>query len=244
MKTKKIIDFINKYTIGDVDSVKMVVDANTLSVDALTGKRNCRYYVKMKDTDLDDGEFGIYNSKLLKNILGVLDDDITIKYNKSNSLINALDINDKSMRKATVVTSDLSILDPIKPMKQLPDDFVVVMNITADFIKDFSQSLTALGAENITFPAYSKKDDLSIIFGLMKTSNTNTISLGLKDYMITESTKDTLRNNLTFDGKTLLQILLANKDITGTLSIFDDLMIIDYASDEYENKYLLVALPD
>ena len=244
MKTKNLINLISKYSISDVDSVKYVVVDSAIQIEALNGKRNCRYSIKMKNTDLQDGVFGIYDSKTLKAVLGVLGDDILVKYNKVDNSIKTLEMKDSKGKTVSMVTSDLSILDEVKPFKGLPDDFNVVIKITDEFISDFSKSMTALSVENITIPAYSDKSKISMLFGLVKNSNTNKIELSLTEYLDVEKSKDEVTSSLTFDGKTLLQILSANKDVDGTLKIHDDLMMIDYDNDEFENKYVLVALRD
>jgi len=248
MKKKRLVELISKYNVAKTEQVIYKCLNKEILVEAKTENKNLRITVKLKDSILEDGSFGILDTKTFKAMLSVLNEDIAVKYDKSGDDIISLNIRDTNKRNVKIVTGNLSIFEEVEPVKTLPSDYPVVMNISDEFIRDFTNSMSALNVDSFSISRFTDINNVKLMFGFNSHTNTDTITIPLKNYI--DKSKDKaesigeLENEVYFDARSLLEILTVNKEIaeSGKILIHDRLIRIEYNTADFECQYLMVSL--
>lgn len=242
MQKSKLEKFITKYNLGgSCESVIFKSDGMNLSVRAISDDKNVLGEVTVQDINFPEGEFGVYDTKKLRSILGVLDDTLTIGLNKKsvNDTPTSLNITDGNTR-ATFVLADPSVIPPVPELKKLPPmDFTI--NLDQKFIQTFIKAKSALN-EVETFAIMSSGEDntVSVVIGHSNT-NTNRIT-------ITASTDKVCRlSPINFSANYLREILTANKDNpnggTATLQVSSKgIALVQLDSPDFKVSYYLVQI--
>jgi hypothetical protein len=237
MEKSKLEKFITKYNLGgSCESVLFKSDGDTLSVRAISDDKNVLGEISVDDINFPEGEFGVYETKKLRSILSVLDENITIKANITNGKTTGLNITDSST-KATFVLADASVVPQVPDLKKLPPmDFTITLD--EKFVSTFIKAKGAL-SEVETFAVISDGDDktATVVIG-HSTLNTNRISITAK------TDKSTKIAPINFSANYLREILTANREITtGTLQVSSKgLSVATFEANGFTSKYYLVQI--
>jgi len=213
MEKSKFERFISKYNLGgSCESVVLKSEGRTTTVRSISDDKNVLGEIVASSLDFPEGEFGIYDTKKLRSILSVLEEQLTIATQTSGDKVTALNITDGST-KTTFVLADQSVIPTVPELKKLPPmDFTITLD--AKFVNTFIKAKGAL-SEVETFTVMSDGNDntASVILGYAAT-NTNRI-------VITANTNTAVQMEPTsFSANYLREILSANKEVTtGTLEI-------------------------
>lgn len=231
MEKSKIDGFINRYNLGsEIESVLINATKNELTVRMISDDKSLLGDVtKSNNSGFPEGSFGIYTTSQLKQLLSVLDDDITIKEGTASLIFS-----DKGT-KINYMLADESVIPKVPDLKKLPD-FDIEVSLDSDFVNKFVKSKAAL-SEVESFAFMSKNGKSEIVLGY-STTNTNSISLEVS--VTTEGDVDPIL----FSAKYLRQILLANKSSTqSTMKISTEgLAHVSFDDGEYISNYYLVQI--
>lgn len=237
MEKSKLEKFITKYNLGgSCESVLFKSDGDTLSVRAISDDKNVLGEVSVENIAFPEGEFGVYETKKLRSILGVLDENITVKPNVTNGKTTGLNLTDNST-KATFVLADSSVVPQVPDLKKLPPmDFTITLD--EKFVSTFVKAKSAL-SEVETFAVLSNGEDktASVVIG-HSTLNTNRIS-------ITANTdKVTTMQPINFSANYLREVLTANREVnSGTLQVSSKgLAVASFSANGFTSKYYLVQI--
>lgn len=251
MKKKKLVDFINRYNLAKTEKVIYKVDNGNILVEAKPEVGGFRISVQAKNTNLQDGLFGVLETSTLKKMLGVLGDDITITYSaNSTGEINSLHIKDDTKKDVKFVTTNINIIDAVDPVNSLPETYPIVMNITETFFNDFDKSLTALDSGVFVLSKFNLITHLKMMFGYNASANTDCITIPLGESLVNSPRLSECVGNFEtevfFDARNLIEILRANRDIldSGVIMICEDLLRVEFNNDDFKCQYLLIALGD
>lgn len=237
MEKSKFERFIGKYNLGGAcESVTFRSDGNTLSVRTISDDKNVLAEVSVEGIKFPDGEFGVYDTKKLRSILSVLDENLTVKTNTSSGKVTGIDLTDGNT-KATFVLADQSVIPAVPDLKKMPPADVTI-SLDEKFVNTFVKAKNAL-TEVETFAVMSEGEDktASVVIG-HSTNNTNRI-------YITATTKEvTELQPISFSANYLREILSANKDVkNGTLKISSKgLAIASFEADGFTSTYYLVQI--
>jgi len=236
MKKESLLQFIDKYSLGDNISTVLIKSENdTVSVDFISDDKTTKGTVVMNDfKDLGEAELGIYNTGKLKKMLDVLDDTIDIEYKKESSAnkISSVILSDKKIKTKYVVCEQSVI--PVVPKMKAEPPYEIEVDIDTDFIDDFIRVNNAIDAE--TFTAIADDDSIKFVFGYVKHTNTNTITLDIKAKTQSKIDEVTLNSNM------LTEVLKANRGLSGSIKISSaGLSFIKFTSTKFETEYYLVA---
>lgn len=242
---KQLVDkFIRKYNLGgNIESVKWSVNDQdkTLKVAAKSEDRNTVVYVELTNFDgiTDTIDFGVYETKKLRQLMGVFDQSFDVTVNKKGDEVRSLDLSDANME-VRFVASSLSVVSSIPSPKDTPPfDVDIVVNET--FTKNFYKAKSALpGADTFTL-MNGKKGGLKLILGY-SSNNTDRITMDVE----TLDGKDTLPNPLHFQSGVLKEILSANEECEQAVLRVSErgLANVVFEKDNYKSSYFMVALPD
>ncbi len=213
MQKTKFEKFISKYNLGgSCESVVFKSDGAVLSVRAISDDKNVLGEVILKEANFPEGDFGVYETKKLRSILSVLDENLEIKTISVNDKTTGLNITDGET-KATFVLADISVVPVVPELKKLPPmDFTITLD--EKFVNTFIRAKGAL-SEVDTFTVISEgKDTTATVVIGHSNLNTNRIAINAT----TDKTVELAPIN--FSAKYFKEILVANKDATnGTLEV-------------------------
>lgn len=230
MEKSKFEGFINRYSLaGEIESVIINSEKDTLSVKMISDDKSLLGSVSMENKSFPEGRFGVYTTSQLKQLLSVLDDDITV-----NATEYSLKFNDKGTRVNYMLAKE-SIIPKVPETKRLPD-FDIEVKLNSDFISKFIKSKSALAeADSFTFTSKGKK--AQVILGY-STSNSNMISLDVESN-VTDNVKP-----ISFSAKYLKNILLANKESSDAVLRIstEGLAHVKFDDGTYKSEYYLMEV--
>ena len=232
MNKQKLTGFIEKYSLGNtIESVPWSIKNNTLATDFVSDDRTLLGNVKLNSFEIDDTEFGIYNTTQLQKMISVLGSDVKVNLKKVDKRAIAIDMTDDEVS-LNYMLADLDIIPRAPKLKTLPDTTVVI-KIDNDFITKFVRAKNAL-SESDNFTVISN-NITQIIIG-ESDSNTNKININVK----TESSQP--MSAISFNANYLKEILAANRDHTsGKMEVCaGGLAILTFSNADYTSKYYLV----
>jgi len=231
MKKTSLEGFISRYNLGgEIESVKIVSDKAGMSVKFISDDKTLLGTVTSEDTEFANGEFGVYTTSQLKNLLGVLDANINVTAGSA-----ALEFSDNSTM-VNYMMADLSVIPAVPDIKQVPD-FESEITLSDEFISRFIKSKSALN-ESDTFTFQCKGSKGEIILGYSKI-NSNRISIKVD----CTCTKDSV-GPISFSAKYLKEILNANRTPkAANLKIATaGLAHCTFESEGFKSEYFLVEV--
>ena len=171
MKKSSIEGFISRYNLGgEVESVKIESTDSGMSVRFISNDKTLLGDVMSEETGFPNGEFGIYTTSQLKNLLGVLGKDIDIKSGDASIIFSDGKTN------VNYMLADLSVVPIVPDLKQLPP-FTSTINMDGDFIATFTKAKGAM-TDSDTFTFTCKEGVGEVILGYSKI-NSNRISMNV-----------------------------------------------------------------
>lgn len=243
MDIKLLETFIEKYNVGGLEAVKWTVNSTTktLSVAAKTEDRNTVVYVDYTGFDAitEDMEFGVFETKKLKQRLSVFGKSVVLAVNKSGTRVSSIDFSDDEME-ARFVTSDLSVVSSAPTAKALPE-FEVEVLIDEKFITNYNKAKKSIPEADKFTLMNDKKGSLKLVLGF-SSNNTDRVTMDVQAV----DGKKTLAQPLSFQSKVLADILSVNSDSDrAILKVSDNgLSNISFEKDGFKSNYFMVAIPD
>ena len=237
MQKTKLNKFIQKYNLGgNVNSVKWKSGGDKLSTTFVTPDKSLLGTVTVDKFKFEDAELGIYQTDLLKNLLGVLDDDLSLTLSRFGDKAVALKAKNGSVS-VDYVLSDLSVIADPPELKRLPD-FGTQIKLDAKFIDTFVKGKSALSDVD-TFTILKTDNGVEVVIGYSST-NTNRVNIPV------DTVTEDLTDSVTFNANLFKEVLVANKECTSAvLEVSNDgLARVNFKIDEYDSTYYIVAMTD
>ena len=235
MNKNNLLKFIQKYSLGGlIESVAWNAEGTKLSVRFISDDKTLLGEVEFNAYTSTPMNVGIYTTSLLKNMIGVLDSDLTLKVDKAGeksvSLKLASDETETSYQLA-----DLGVIPPVPDLKTLPN-FGISIDMASNMIDKFIKAKGALSDVD-TFTIFTEGGDLKMAIGYSSISTNRVTFTAQKDYA--ETVKP-----ISFSAKYLKEILTANKEATSAkLKVSTDgLSNVEFQIDDFVCKYYLVEI--
>lgn len=222
--------FINRYNLGgEIESVIIKSTDDGLSVRMISDDKTLLGQVTVSETELPNGEFGIYTTSQLKGLLSVLDDGITVE-----EVTGALKFSDRGTKVQYMLAAP-SVIPAVPDLKQLPP-FDVEITLDGDFVNKFIKSKGVL-SEADTFTFVRKDNRSEIILGY-SSINSNRISIE-----VTANDGDDVQP-IAFSAKYLKAVLVANKGskISSLKISSKGLSHLHFEDGDYTSDYYLVEM--
>ena len=199
---KTVLDrFINKYNLGgSAEAVLWEVDKKSMKTRAVSDDKHVLTEVSTTEAGFDEGEYAIYNTALLRSLMGVLEEEIQVKPQITNKKVTSLQFRDAST-KVVFVLANPSVIPAVPALKALPE-FDLEIKLDSKFMSTFIKSKNAL-PEVETFTVV----DNGIVLGYSKQTNTNRVSFNV------DATGE-MDKSISFSARYLKEILVANKEAT------------------------------
>jgi len=230
MNKNKFEGFLNRYNLGgEVESVMINVENDTVSTRMISDDKTLLGTVSMKESALPVGRYGVYTTSQLKQLLSVLDNNIEVTANDSSLVFT------DEVSKMQYMRAQESVIPNVPDLKDLPN-FDVEITLDDEFVNRFIKSTGAL-SDSDKFTFTSKNGVHEIVLGFA-TINTNRISIKVD----AKVEKDV--DSISFSAKFLKAILVVNKGSTqSSLKIATGgLCVASFAGGDYTSEYFLVEI--
>ena len=235
MNKNNLLKFIQKYSLGGlIESVAWNAEGTKLSVRFISDDKTLLGEVEFNAYTSTPMNVGIYTTSLLKNMIGVLDNDITLKVDKAGDKAVSLKLSSDDTE-TSYQLADLGVIPPVPDLKQLPD-FNIDIEMASTMIDKFIKAKGALSDVD-TFTVFTEGGDLKMAIGY-STISTNRVTFTCEKGYAGEV------KPISFSAKYLKEILTANKEATAAklkVSV-DGLAHVEFIIDEFVCKYYLVEI--
>lgn len=235
MNKNNLLKFIQKYSLGGlIESVAWNAEGTKLSVRFISDDKTLLGEVEFNAYTSTPMNVGIYTTSLLKNMIGVLDNDLTLKVDKAGDKSVSLKLSSDETE-TSYQLADLGVIPPVPDLKQLPD-FNIDIEMASTMIDKFIKAKGALSDVD-TFTVFTEGGDLKMAIGYSSISTNRVTFTAQKDYA--ETVKP-----ISFSAKYLKEILTANKEATSAkLKVSTDgLANVQFQIDDFICKYYLVEI--
>jgi len=236
---KSILErFISKYNLnGAAESVSWTTDGTSLNTQFISDDKNVLGVISTSEMGFEEGEYAIFDTTVLRGMIGVLDEDIEIVVNKSKGNAKSLGLRDTAAAKVTFVLAEPSVIPVVPDVKALPE-FVMEIALYNKFMSTFVKCKNAL-PDVETFTVVTEDGKTQIILGYSAAQNTNKVAFGVE---LQEG--EGLDRGVSFSARYLKDILLANKEARGgTMKVSDKgLSYVSFDIDGFKVEYYLVEI--
>jgi hypothetical protein len=235
MNKNNLLKFIQKYSLGGlIESVAWNADGTKLSVRFISDDKTLLGEVEYNAYTSTPMSVGIYTTSLLKNMIGVLDNDLTLKVDKAGEKSVSLKLSSDETE-TSYQLADLGVIPPVPDLKAMPD-FGISIDMASNMIDKFIKAKGALSDVD-TFTIFTEGGDLKMAIGYSSISTNRVTFTAQKDYA--EMVKP-----ISFSAKYLKEILTANKEATNAkLKVSTDgLSNVEFQIDDFVCKYYLVEI--
>ncbi|MFZ4600156.1 MAG: hypothetical protein ACOYNN_16070 [Terrimicrobiaceae bacterium] len=235
MNKQNLLRFIQKYSLGGlIESVAWNAEGNKLSVRFISDDKTLLGEVEFNAFTSNSMNVGIYTTSLLKNMIGILDNDIQLKVEKAGEKSVSLKLSSDETE-TSYQLADLGVIPPVPDLKALPD-FGIDIEMASTMIDKFIKAKGAL-SDIDTFTVFTEGGDLKMAIGYSSIS-TNRVTFSCQKGF-TGDVKP-----ISFSAKYLKEILTANKEATSAkLKVSTDgLSHVEFQIDDFVCKYYLVEI--
>jgi hypothetical protein len=237
MIKKNLFDrFITKYNLnGSTERVTWVATKGTLTTKFMTDDKNAIGEVTLNEHVLDDGSYYVIETSQLKNLMGVLGEEISLKVQSTNGRTTGLLLSDGESKATFILASDDSSIPktpkPKVDFNQFP--FQISIPIDKNFMERFNRAKGGL-PDVTTFTVLCDGKTVDIVLGY-STINTNRIALKVQGSTMSKI------DPIDFHARSLRDIFTSNKEATaGTLDISTDgLLRVKLTQDDFTVSYYL-----
>jgi hypothetical protein len=230
----KLVDSIEKYYLnGLTESVKFSINYNSLVIPFSTTTRDVTGKIVMP-IELNDAEFGIFETSPFLKLLKILDTNIEMEYQQQYSIIEKLLIEDNQYKMMFSV-SDISLIP--KTPNVIDIEYQLIYNIESDFVTRFIDCKKALGPDVKTFVLEPQSEIARIILG-DPSGYANKL-----EFEIPAKTEGFPFASLLFPSDVLKEILTANKNFdSGIMKVNEGgLMYLMFMEGDVSSQYYIMA---
>ena len=101
---------INKYYLGEVESVKWKIQDKILTVDFMSINKEVIGNITHTDIDIEDSNLAIFDTKKLLNLIGITSGDLLINLEKTKAVYTKLYLADNDFNSMTNLSHHKNLL--------------------------------------------------------------------------------------------------------------------------------------
>jgi len=227
---------INKYYLGENESVKWYVEDKVLTVNFMSSNKEVIGELIHKNFDLEDSELAIYDTKKLLNLLNITTGDVLLELEKTHKIFTKIQISDQDFNLSYALADSL-LIGKVGTVTE--PNWDVIINLEKEQVSNLVKAKSALAeVDNMVITTeidMNKELMCKFTFGDEHGHN-NKIT-----YQLYGEINDS-NIQLPFNSNIFKTILNVNKDLDyGTLKISSKgLMKLEFVSGDTSCKYYLV----
>ena len=227
---------INKYYLGENESVKWYVEDKVLTVNFMSSNKEVIGELIHENFDLEDSELAIYDTKKLLNLLNITTGDVLLELEKTHKIFTKIQISDQDFNLSYALADSL-LIGKVGTVTE--PNWDVIINLEKEQVSNLVKAKSALAeVDNMVITTeidMNKELMCKFTFGDEHGHN-NKIT-----YQLYGEINDS-NIQLPFNSNIFKTILNVNKDLdSGTLKISSKgLMKLEFVSGDTSCKYYLV----
>jgi hypothetical protein len=227
---------INKYYLGEIESVKWIVKDNILNVDFMSLNKEIIGKLTYNNFNVEDCELAIFDTKKLLNLINITSGDLLISLEKTKSINTKLHIADNSYNLTYALADPLLIA---KTGTVNEPEWDAVLPLEREFVDHLIKAKGALqGVDNMTITPTKDLNDTNVCIFSFGDENGHNNKITYQMYGEIQS----LEVDIPFNSNSFKNILSANKDLEeGKIYInYEGLMKLCFKSEDSESEYYLI----
>ena len=219
---------INKYYLGQNESVKWVIKNNSINIDFMTPSKDVIGNVSCNDFQLEDSK--------LSSLVNICNGDLLLELEKNNAICTKLKISDLNFN-LNYALSDPLLINKVGEVT-IPE-WVVEINLTTEDIDNIIKAKSALSQiDNMLITTSTNldgEDVIEFVFG-DESGHNNKITYQIQGDIKEKNIK------LPFNSDTFKTILQANKDMGGGKLYLSSMGLIhlEFSLDGISSNYFIV----
>jgi len=244
MDKKQLETFIKKQHLGGtINAARWICKDNTLKAVIMSEDKKLLTSVEIEKFDgLPETELGILDISKLKQMMGVVNDDMSLELETDpadSKRVQSLVISGVSAS-VNYVTADLDVMKGAPKLKSVPS-YDVEIKLSEQFIETFLKAKAALpDVKLFTLIMSKKKNKLEMVLGYSGSVNNNRIVLQIQP----EAGKDTVKEPISFSAVALKEILSANSEcVDPVLKVSEQgLAFMEFGKDGFKSQYYMIKI--
>ena len=227
---------INKYYLGENESVKWKIKDKTLSIDFMSVNKEVIGKIVHQNFDVEDSELAIFDTKKFLNLLGITSGDLMFTLEKGKSVYTKLHFADNAFN-LTYALADPLLIGKVGSVTEPEWDAVLPLEKEyVDNLVKAKNALSGVGMMTVSVDVDLNGDTMCIFtFGDEQGHNNK----------ITYQMYGTIKNEkieIPFNSDMLRNILKENKDLEeGTIYLsYQGLMKLEFKSEDTLCEYYMV----
>ena len=227
---------IDKYYLGTNESVKWVIENNSLSIDFMTPTKDVIGKVTCKDFELEDSNLAIYDTKKLNSLISICNGDLLLELEKRNAIYTKLKISDLNFN-LNYALSDPLLIGKVGEVNEA--EWVVKLDLTQEDVVNIIKAKSALAQiDNMLVTTTTNLDGENVVEFVFGDESGHNKKI---TYQVLGDVKET-DLKLPFNSDTFKTILQANKDMDGGQLLLSSmgLMRLNFDLDNISSNYFMV----
>ena len=227
---------INKYYLGEIESVKWIIKDNTLYVDFMSLNKEVIGKLTYRNFNVEDCELAIFDTKKLLNLINITSGDLLLSIEKVKDINTKLHIADNSFN-LTYALADPLLIGKIGTVKETEWDAVLPLEI--EFVEYLIKAKSALqGVDNMTITPTKDLNDTDVCIFSFGDENGHNNRITYQMYGEIQPSDI----SIPFNSNSFKNILNSNKDLEeGKIYInYEGLMKLCFKSEDSESEYYLI----
>jgi hypothetical protein len=227
---------INKYYLGENESVKWKIKDKTLTIDFMSVSKEVIGNITHTNFDVEDSELAIFDTKKFLNLLGITQGDLIFTLEKGKSVYTKLHFADSAFN-LTYALADPLLISKVATVTEPQWD--AVLPLEKEYVDNLVKAKSALAGVGLLTISVDKDlngDDMCIFTFGDEQGHNNKITYQMYGKIKQQPV------NIPFNSDMFKNILQANKDLEeGSIYLnYEGLMKIEFKSENTTSTYFMV----
>jgi len=227
---------INKYYLGENESVKWKIKDKTLSIDFMSVNKEVIGKVTHTGFDVEDSELAIFDTKKLLNLLGITQGDLIFELEKGKSVYTKMKFADESFN-LTYALADPLLIGKVGSVTEPQWDAVLPLEKEhVDNLVKAKNALAGIGSMTLSIDVDLNGDNMCVFTFGDEQGHNNKITYQMYGTIKQEKAE------IPFNSDMFRNILKENKDLeSGNIYLsYQGLMKLEFKSEDTTCEYYMV----
>jgi len=227
---------INKYYLGEVESVKWKIQDKVLTIDFMSVNKEVIGNITHTDINIEDSSLAIFDTKKLLNLVNITSGDLLINFEKTKAIYTKMFLADSDFN-LTYALSDPLLIGKVGTVDEPKWDMVLPLEKEqVDNLVKAKSALSGIGNMTISPDTDLDGDDLCIITFGDEQGHNNKITYNLTGEIRQADV------SIPFNSDMFKTILNTNKDLEeGTLCLsYQGLLKLEFKSENTTSTYYMI----
>lgn len=236
LSKSRMLSTISRYSLGnEIKRVKWKIEDGELFTGFVSPDNSVFGVLTVQDFPIEDSKIGIFDTKRLKALVRILEDEFTVSLEKHGGEYRLMVLDD-GKKTIQFELASLDVIPNTPQLKRLPD-WQVEAEITDEFIDDFRSAEGAINQDQ--FGIKTDADGVNVVVGETSDGrNSNKVNIPLQ-----VDSFEPLSSPVVFRSDLFAEILKANQDNeTGYWEISEEgLCRVSFEGEDWETTYYILS---